>query len=132
MNKPESFYEKLAYLFYAVADADGKVSKKELNILHEEVNSIWKSLDDSVDEFNTDLAFEIEAVFEWLEDNGFSYKDAYSEFTDYALEHKQLFDPEVCDKIMHTSLRIATVFKSINHQEENLLHQLEDFLKRLN
>lgn len=131
MKKPESFYEKLAYLFYAIADSDGKVNNKELYKLHEEVVLIWKSIDNSQDEFNTDLAFEIEAIFEWLEDNRYSYKDAYKEFTDYAREHKQLFDAMVKEKIMHTCTNIASVFKSINHAEENILHSLKDFLEHL-
>ncbi len=131
MKKPESFYEKLAYLFYAVADCDGKVTNKELYKLHEEVVSIWKSIDNSQDEFNTDLAFEIEAIFEWLEDNRYPYKDAYKEFTDYAGEHKQFFDVVVKEKLMHTSTNIATVFKSVNHAEDNILHELKKFLEHL-
>ncbi|MBK9723190.1 MAG: hypothetical protein IPO78_16535 [Saprospiraceae bacterium] len=102
-----------------------------METLHEEVNQIWKSVDDPVDEFNTDLAFEIEAVFEWLEDNDYSYKDAYNEFIDYAKEHKHLFDTETQSKIRHTCNGIASVFKSINHKEENLLHKLDDFLNTL-
>ena len=131
MKKPESFYEKLAYLFYAIADCDGKVTSKELYKLHEEVVSIWKSIDNSLDEFNTDLAFEIEAIFEWLEDNRYSYKDAFKEFTDYAMEHKRLFDAEVKENIMHTCKNIAGVFKSVNHAEDNILHQLDSFLTQL-
>lgn len=131
MQKPESFYEKLAYLFYAVADCDGKVTDKELYKLHDEVVSIWKSIDNSHDEFNTDLAFEIEAIFEWLEDNRYSYKDAFKEFTEYAREHKHLFDDSVKEKILHTCQNIAGVFKSVNHAEDNLLHQLSRFLELL-
>ena len=131
MKKPESFYEKLAYLFYAIADSDGKVNNKELIKLHEEIVLIWKSIDNSLDEFNTDLAFEIEAIFEWLEDNRYSYMDAYKEFTDYAKTHKSLYDNLVKEKIMHTCTNIASVFKSINHAEENILKQLKDFLTDL-
>ncbi len=131
MKKPESFYEKLAYLFYAIADCDGKVTSKELYKLHEEVVSIWKSIDNSLDEFNTDLAFEIEAIFEWLEDNRYSYLDAYKEFTDYADEHKHLFDAVVKEKIMHTCNNIAAVFKSVNHAEDNILRQLKNYLDHL-
>jgi hypothetical protein len=131
MKKPESFYEKLAYLFYAIADCDGNVNSKELYKLHEEVVSIWKSIDNDQDEFNTDLAFEIEAIFEWLEDNRYSYKDAFKEFTDYATEHKRLFDVLVKEKIMHTCNNIASVFKSVNHAEDNILHELKDFLEKL-
>ena len=121
----------LAYLFYAVADCDGKVNSKELYKLHEEVVSIWKSINNSLDEFNTDLAFEIEAIFEWLEDNRYAYQDAYKEFTDYAKEHKQFFDIEVKEKIMHTCNNIASVFKSVNHSEENILKELKMFLEQL-
>ncbi|MBK9109827.1 MAG: hypothetical protein IPM92_16005 [Saprospiraceae bacterium] len=131
MNRSEIFYQKLAYLFYAVADADGNVEKQELDKLHEEVLRIWKSLDDGVDEFNTDLSFEIEAVFEWLDENQFSYKDAYTEFKDYALEHKSLFDEDIKKRIMHTARELAAVYRKINHLEENLLHDLENFLHKL-
>lgn len=131
MKRNEIFYEKLAYLFYSIADADGKVTKQELNKLHEEVLDIWKSLDDAVDEYNTDLSFEIETVFDWLEENNFSYKDALTEFKDYALEHRSLFDDSVKIKIMHTCSELANVYRSINHQEENILTEIESFLRRL-
>jgi len=130
-RKPEAFYQKLAYLFYAVADADGKVEKRELAKLHEEVLAIWKAIDDSVDEFNTDLSFEIEAVFDWLEENQFSYKDALTEFKDYALEHRSLFDADIRSKIMHTCRELAGVYRSISLQEENILHDIDRFLETL-
>jgi uncharacterized tellurite resistance protein B-like protein len=131
MTRPESFYEKLAYLFYAIADADGKVKPAELQRLHEEIILIWKSLDNVRDEFNTNLAFEIEAIFEWLEDNKYPCMDAYREFTDYATTHKSLFDADVKDKIMHTCLSIAGAYKQINHSEEHILEKLKTFLKQL-
>lgn len=131
IKRSEVFYEKLAYLFYSVADADGKVTKQELMKLHEEVLSIWKSLDDAVDEYNTDLSFEIETVFDWLEENNFSYKDALTEFKDYAMEHRTLFDAAIKDKIMHTCSELAQVYRSINHQEENILSEIDSFLRKL-
>lgn len=131
MNRSETFYQKLAYLFYAVADVDGKIEEKELDALHKEVIGLWKSLDDGVDEFNTDLSFEIEAVFDWLEENQFSYKDALTEFKDYALEHRILFDDDVKKRIMHTCNALASVYRKVNHQEENILHDLEAFLAKL-
>ncbi len=131
MTKPEVFFEKLAYLFYSIANADGRVKKQELQILHQEINTLWKAQDDPVDEFNTDLVFEMEAVFEWLEDNRYESLDAFNEFKDFALSHKNLFDSETASKIMHTAHAIAHVFKSINHQEENILHKLEAVLKNV-
>ena len=131
MTKPELFYEKLASLFYAIANADGRVKRQELQMLHQEINTIWKEKDDPVDEFNTDLVFEVEAVFEWLEDNRYDSKDAFNDFKDFALSHKTLFDKDTQQKILHTSMAIAHVFKSINHDEENLLHQLEDLLNSI-
>lgn len=131
MKRPEIFYEKLAYLFYAVADADGVVKPTEFQKLHEEIVSIWKTLDNSRDEFNTNLAFEIEAIFEWLDDNKYAYMDAYKEFTDYAKEHTSLFDNDVKDKIMHTCVNIAGAYKKVNHPEEQILDLLKEFLKKL-
>lgn len=131
MTKPELFYEKLAYLFYAIANADGRVKKQELQMLHQEINTIWKEKDDPVDEFNTDLVFEVEAIFEWLEDNRYDSNDAYNDFKDYALSHKTLFAKDTQQKILHTAMAIAHVFKSINHDEENLLHQLEKLLNSI-
>ena len=131
MGKPEEFYEKIAYLFYAVAKIDGKEALSEFNKLHEEIEKIWRKTDDEKHEFDTDGGIETEAIFEWLDEEGYSSEDALNEFKEYALEHAAHFDPLTHDNIMHTCKEIATQIRKINHAESNLLHDIESFLNKL-
>jgi hypothetical protein len=131
MNRSEIFYEKLAYLFYAVAHIDGKVDKKEFSKLHDEINLIWQNTDNQPHEFNTNVGLEIEAIFEWLEDEDYSSKDALDDFKDYALQHKYLFDEKICKNIIHTCTEIATKVRGVNQAEVKILNKISGILKPL-
>ena len=131
MSKPEAFYEKIAYLFYAVAKIDGNVALSEFNKLHEEIEKIWRKTDDEKHEFDTDGGIETEAIFEWLDEEGYSSEDALNEFKEYALEHAAHFDRLTHENIMHTCREIASQIRKINHAESNLLHDIEIFPKKI-
>jgi uncharacterized tellurite resistance protein B-like protein len=131
MHKPQDFYEKLAYLFYAVAGVDGKVGQTEIAKLHEEVIGIWKKTDTDSHDFETSGGVEIEAIFEWLEEEGYDSRDAWQDFKDYAEANSYLFDKKMRDNIMHTCTEIADRYHRINKQEAELLVNIRKFLKHL-
>ena len=66
-DKGNEFYENLGKLFYSVAMADKKVSLIEIQRLKEDVKKYWLPLDDVEDDFGTDAAYQIEIVFDWLQ-----------------------------------------------------------------
>ena len=128
MKKSESFFEKIAYLFYAVADADGSVHPDEFAHLHQEIISFWKKTDQSAHDFDTDGGIEVEAVFEWLEEEGYRAEDALSDFKIYAEEHPYFFDAATNELLLHTCREIAFNFKKINKSEAKMLEDIEQFL----
>lgn len=131
MKKSESFYEKIAYLFYAVADADGTVHPDEFAHLHSEINNFWRKTDRAKHEFDTDGGIEVEAIFEWLEDEGYSAEDALGDFKLFAEEHPYFFDTETTELILHTCHEIAYNFKKINKSEAKMMEDIEHFLQNL-
>ncbi|MBK7232291.1 MAG: TerB family tellurite resistance protein [Saprospiraceae bacterium] len=131
MHKPQEFYEKLAYLFYSVAGIDGKVDSIEIKKLHEEVISIWSQTDNDSHEFGTNGGVEIEAIFEWLEEEGYDSRDAWNDFKDYAKNNAYLFDQKMRNHILHTCTEIASIYYHINKNEEELINKLKSFLSKL-
>ena len=60
------FYQNLGKLFYAIAAADKTVHTAEINTLKEIVKTKWLDVDPTNDVFDTDAAYQIEIVFDWL------------------------------------------------------------------
>ncbi len=69
-----NFYQQLGKLFYAVADSDNNIQQDEINKLKKVVREEWLPIEDSVDEFGTDAAYQIEIVFDWLLENNYDSK----------------------------------------------------------
>lgn len=121
----KEFYQNLGKLFYAVAIADRKVHPKEMEKLKEAVREHWLPLDDIVDEFGTDAAFQIETVFDWLMEHDKDGKEYYEEFEAFYEEHKIMFKPEVNNLTMSTARAIASAFAGSNKAELIVLGRLQ-------
>ena len=59
-------------MFYAIAAADNVVEEVEFNVLKETVKNKWTKVDPVDDDFHSDVAYQIETVFDWLNNEGFS------------------------------------------------------------
>ncbi len=124
----QKIYEKLGYLFYALAGADGKVRSSEEDSLQRAVESMWLSYEDSTDEFDMDAAEYILIAFDYLMAEGVDPRDAYGVFEEYYREHSTVFDKTMKRKIMSTAYMLANAFGSENHKEIKMLHDLENLL----
>jgi hypothetical protein len=113
----EAFYQKLGYLFYSIAAADGHVASEEKDALHKMVLEDWITLEDSKDQFGTDAAYQIEVIFDFLIEKSLNGEKAYHAFETYFKENIELFGDEVIERIFHTSNRIAESFHSFNKSE---------------
>lgn len=125
----DNFYVHLGKLFYAVAAADKVVREAEVKTLKEIVENQWLHLDKFRDEFGTDAAYQIEIIFDWLDDNDPEPGQAYSEFEDYYKEHPRLFTTEVKQLVWKTADAIAASFSGKNKSEVILLSKLKSLLK---
>lgn len=122
------FYQKLAYLFYSVANADLHVADEEVTALHKMVVREWLHLDESHDSVGGDAAFQIEIVFDWIRENGMSSEAAFHKFEKYYKENPIMFDEVAIGKIIKTSNAIADSFHGTNKAEHAALHRIHALL----
>ncbi len=123
-----TFYEQLGRVFYGVAHADGTVRKEEEQRLDELVKTIWLANEDTEDGFGSDAAYQIEIVFNWLNENDWSQQNILSDFRDYMDEHPHLFDKNRRQLIMETAEFIADSFHHMNKKEVKFLTELGHIL----
>lgn len=125
----DQFYIHIGKLFYAVAAADKVVRKEEIKTMKEIVKREWIKIDDFKDEFGADAAFQIEIIFDWLNENQPEAGLAFSEFEEYLEEHKKQFTPRVKQLLWDTSNAIAASFAGKNKSEVGILSKLKIVLK---
>jgi hypothetical protein len=128
---PLRFYQNLGKLFYAVAAADNKVHPSEFLKLKDIVKSKWLDLDPVNDVFDTDAAYQIEIVFDWLQnEERVSVDNCYKGFITYKNEQDHLFTDVVKRLILKTASDIAYAFSGINKSELILLAKLDIEFKK--
>src|SRR5688500_18154421 len=102
----QKIYEKLGYLYYALAAADIVVPAQEADRLRELVKKIWVPVEDSKDEFGTDAAYYIDISFEFLLNEGMDADEAFQEFENYYVDHSAAFSKEIDERIKTTAKAI--------------------------
>ncbi|MCM4169343.1 hypothetical protein KCTC52924_00591 [Arenibacter antarcticus] len=121
----KEFYQCLGKLFYAIAMADKKIMPNEIDSLRKDVKRYWLAIDDSKDEFGTDAAFQIEIVFDWLQDQEKEGDEYFTEFMDFYEEHPNFFSPQIKKLIWKTADDIASSYAHKNKSELILLNKLK-------
>ena len=125
------FYQNLGKLFYAIAAADKHVRDVEFDKLKELVKTYWLEVDVIEDTFNTDAAYQIEIIFDWLnEEENLDPKACYSAFINYKNEQPHLFTANIKKLILKTGHAIAASFSGLNKSELIMLAKLELELKK--
>ncbi|MEG9328338.1 TerB family tellurite resistance protein [Salinimicrobium catena] len=126
----QRFYQNLGRLFYAIAAVDGVIKKEEIDALKKIVREEWLDLDEYTDSFGTDAAFQIEIIFDWLDANKPDPQNAFQTFMDFHADHKELFTPQINEKILAASQNIAAAFRGKNKSELVMLAKLQSLLKK--
>ncbi|PVW15880.1 hypothetical protein [Marixanthomonas spongiae] len=124
-----AMYQKLGELFYAIAAADKVIRKAEKDTLRNLVSSHWKNLDQLEDEFYTDASYQIEIVFDWLDDTQLDPNDCFEDFKAFKNEHPKLFTAQVNKLIWKTADAIAASFAGKNKAELIMLAKLKMLLE---
>ncbi|HTF80954.1 MAG TPA: hypothetical protein VL947_04500, partial [Cytophagales bacterium] len=107
-----------------------KIAKEEIKELKRCVREEWLKVEDTVDEFGEDAAFQIESVFEWLAERHEKPENAFQEFENYYVSHKKIFSPSIRTLVVNTCEKIATAYASKNKAEVALLKQVKTLLGR--
>ena len=119
------FYQNLGKLFYAIAAADKVVREIEVSKLKKMVKSDWLKRDTVNDEFNTNAAFQIEIVFDWLYSKDYKAETCFEDFIAYKEMHPSLFTEDIKKHILKTASVIAASFSGINKSELIMLVKLD-------
>ena len=120
-----SFYENLGKLFFAIAAADNIVEEVEFNVLKKIVKDKWTKIDPVDDDFHSDAAYQIETVFDWLNNESFlNSETCYNEFIDFKKDHPSLFTEEIKNLIIKTATKIAASVADLNKSELKLVAKL--------
>lgn len=121
-------YEHLGKVFYCIAAIDKKVREEEIAQLKEIVRREWLPLEDTINEFGDDTAYEIEIVFDWLVANAWDTEQVLPDFKIFRKEHEHLFTPEIITLILKTTNAIANSFSEKNKSEHIFISQLSSIL----
>ncbi|MBT8186382.1 MAG: hypothetical protein HKP38_05360 [Croceitalea sp.] len=119
------FYQSLGKLFYAVAMTDKVVRPVEVEKLRKFVRQYWLDVDEFEDEFETDAAYQIEIVFDWLQEEDKDDMDYFEEFKRFYNEHAQKFTHEIKSLILDTAQAIANSFAGTNKSEMIMIFKLK-------
>lgn len=113
------FFEKLLYLFYAVAAADGRIRPQEIAVLQKAVKKYWFA-DESVPWREAQVLDTFHRLFK----QGVTAAQAFQTFREYYQEHPSSFNKETKSKIAETAAEVAAAFAGNNKSELTLLAQL--------
>ena len=122
-------YQHIGYLFYAVAAADKRITIEEVETLKTLVKNYWLDLESTDDRFGSDAAYQIEIVFDWLNESEWDSDICFSKFEDYYNNHKRLFTKNVISLIIKTASSIAESYAGKNKSELIILAKIEALLK---
>ncbi len=129
-HQPATFvlYQKLGELFYAIAAADNVIRPAEVEALRSLVQTHWKDIDSLEDEFHTDASYQIEIVFDWLDDKHLDADECFEDFKEFKEEHPKLFNKSLNQLIWQTADAIAGSFAGRNKAELIMLTKLKAVL----
>jgi hypothetical protein len=119
------FYQLMGKIFYAAAAIDKIVRKEELGELRKSIKSQWLALDQTFDEFETDSAYQIEIVFDWLNDKHPDPGKAIHSLQLFKKKYPDLFNEKVKGMIMGTASAITSSYSAKNKSELVFMSRLE-------
>jgi hypothetical protein len=123
------FYQHLGELFYAIAMADDHVRPQEETQLQQLIDKEWRAIEQGEDEFHTNAVYQMETVFENLNESFVDAETAFEDFKFFKMEHEHLFTPAITKLILKTANAIADSFNGKNKSELIFLGKLDRLMK---
>lgn len=122
------FYRVLGELYYAIAAVDKEVRPQEIDTLKEIINDTWMTLEDSEDNFGADAAYQIEVVFDSLQENWLTFENPLDDLKGLKELHPSIFNSEINERILTSAEKIANAYKGKNNKESQYLKELRRIL----
>ncbi len=118
------FYKELGRMLYAIAAADGVVSKAEVAMLHEVVLTELVPAEPATDIYGTDQAWITEFEFDVLVDQQADPQGEFDSFIAYLSQHRKEVGPELRETILRVAKKVANAFHGVNRHELPFLSAL--------
>lgn len=125
----EQVTKSIAYIVYAIASADHKVSSEEKKAVHDFVNENWKTLSDKEDPFGVRALDFIDKLITSLENQKISSESSFELFHKIYDENKKDFTLEIKRFLVNISIKTGASFNRMNKSELVMLSRLEIILK---
>ncbi|MBL0044248.1 MAG: hypothetical protein IPP33_07555 [Flavobacteriales bacterium] len=126
----QDLYSSLGFLFYSIADSDGRVSPAEANKLKAIIKEQWLPLENSRDELGTDSGHYIDISFDFARDAGMKPDEAFGRFVEEFNADPERFDASMRKMIFDTAAAIASSSRGNSKSELTRLAQLEQLFKK--
>lgn len=126
----KEFYSEVGKMLYAIAKADGSISKEERKVIHEMVLSKIVPLESSTDEFGTDSAFYVEMEFDYLNENLADPDDAFESFINYIEEHYSACNGTLKHTILNVAEYLIESFHETNIRDHQYMIKLRNTLTK--
>jgi hypothetical protein len=124
------FYQQIDKLFYNIAAVDKTVRPEEIKELKKVIQKEWLPLENTVDNFGSHSAHQIEIVFDWLVENNWNIDQMIPYLKTFKIVHSSLFTEQVNVLILKTAKAIADSFAGKNKSEHVLISQLNAVLEK--
>lgn len=124
------FYQQIGKVFYSIAAVDKTVRPEEVKELKKVIQKEWLPLENSIDSFGSDSAYQIEIVFDWLVENEGNIDQMIPDLKTFRIVHSSLFTDQVNALILTTAKAIADSFAGKNKSEHVLISQLSEVLEK--
>ena len=125
MKNTTQYYRQMGNLLYCIAASDGHIAPKEWKELRRLVKQDLTPVEDSVDDFGTDQAFEVEFQFDMLEGNSVPVEQAWEEFSDYLATNAPRLPEADRLRFQTCAEKVAAAFHGISKVESEMLSRLK-------
>ncbi len=126
------FYQHLGRVFHLVVAADKTVRPEETSKLKEIIKAEWLPVDDTIDEFGEDSAYQIEMVFDWLIENEWDIEQVLPAFKEFKEGNPSIFTEDIKRLIIKTANAIANAYNGKNKVELGVIAQIYLILTKKN
>ncbi len=125
------FYKELGQLLYAVAYADGKIRKQEVEALREFVVKELLPSEYSIDSSGMNQVFYTQFEFDEFAKNAVPTQAVFANYITYLKENAIHLTEKHKTSILHAVEKVAGAYKHTNKKEEELIIALKTEINHL-
>ncbi len=127
----KKYYIELGKLFYAIANADGKIEPKEIAALREIIQNQFVTVEAESDEFGVNDAYYAEFEFETLNEKSANVELAFNSFINFVKLNRNEIDKEMKQSCIMAATAIADSFHKKNQSEVHYISRLKHELHKI-